>query len=89
MYYYYHYVDLMNNPDEYVRLYNEQDESEYIDAYFMDDEGNTLTVTDMNLATFQSGSTGTSQSFTTFVNDTSGKAAGQYTGVAMFYIHCD
>lgn len=83
------YVDLMNNPDEYVRLYNEADETQTIDAYFMDGEGNVLTITDMNLATFQYGSSGASQTFSTFVNDVTGKAAGQYTGIANFYIHCD
>lgn len=83
------YVDLMINPDEYVRLYNESDNSKYIDAYFKDGEGNVLSVTDMNLATFYSGSGGTSQSFTTFVQDTTGKAAGAYSGIAMFWIHCE
>ena len=82
------YVDL-GHPDGYVRLYNESNENEYIDAYFKDSNDNVLTVTNLNLATFASGSDGSSQSFTTYVDDTTGKTAGQYTGVAMFWIHCD
>ena len=82
------YVDLMNNPDEYVQLYNEYDNSEYIDAYFRNSEGNVLSVVDMNLATFQYGEN-TNKTFTTFVRDTSGKKAGAYSGTAVFYIHCD
>ena len=80
--------DLMNNPDEYVRLHNEYDNSEYIDAYFRNSEGNVLSVVDMNLATFQYGEN-TNKTFTTFVRDTSGKKAGAYSGTAVFYIHCD
>ncbi len=82
------YVDL-GHPEGYVRLYNEGNENEYIDTYFQDGSGNTLTVTNLNLAMFSSGSSGSSQSFTTYVEDTTGKTAGQYTGVAMFWIHCD
>lgn len=82
------YVDL-GHPDGYVRLYNEANENEYIDAYFKDGNGTTLTVTNLNLATFASGSGGSSQTFTTYIDDSTGKTAGKYSGVAMFVIHCD
>lgn len=84
------YVDLMINPNSYVTIYNEVDESQSLDVYFQREDGTTLSVTDLNLACFQYGSSGTSQSFTTYINsDMAGKMAGQYSGIAMFSIHCD
>lgn len=84
------YVDLMINPNSYVTIYNEADENQSLDVYFQREDGTTLSVTDLNLASFQSGSSGTSLSFTTYINDDmTGKMAGQYSGVAMFSIHCE
>lgn len=84
------YVDLMINPNSYVTIYNEADENQSLDVYFQREDGTTLSVTDLNLASFQSGSSGTSQSFTTYINDDmTGKMAGQYSGIAMFSIHCE
>lgn len=78
-------VDLMMNPNEYVTLTNG---SEEIDVYFRDSDGNDLTVSNMTIAEFPSGSQNSQKTFTTYVGDTTGKTAGEYTGTAMFYIYC-
>ena len=43
----------------------------------------------MNLVSFGYGDNGISKSFSTYVSDTTGKQAGQYTGTAMFSIRCE
>lgn len=79
-------VDLMMNPNEYVTVNNGSDS---INVYFTDSDGKDLTVSHMTLAEFPSGSQNTQKKFGTYVSDTTGKKAGEYTGTAMFYIYCD
>lgn len=83
------YVDLMPNPNDFVTIYNEVDPNETLDVYFMNSDGNNIAINDTNLVSFEYGSDGTSKTFSTYVNDTTGKPAGEYSGTAMFSIHCD
>lgn len=81
------YVDLMGNGDDHIQIHNEADESETIDVYFRDGNGNDLKTNNMTLASFTG--EGETSTFSTYVNDTEGKKAGAYIGTAMFSIHCE
>lgn len=82
------YVDLALSPDEYVTIHSENSD-DTLDVYFVNSDGEPLSVTNMTLARFDSGSENSSQTFSTYVSETTGKTAGVYTGTAMFNIYCD
>lgn len=83
------YVDLIGDPNTYITIYNENNLSESLDVYFLNNDGNNLEPTNMNLVSFGYGDNGISKSFSTYVSDTTGKQAGHYTGTAMFSIRCE
>lgn len=82
------YVDLVGEGEDHIQIHNDADSNETIDVYFQNSNGEDLRTNNMTLATFDGDSEGSTQSFSTYVQDTTGKKAGSYSGIAMFSIYC-
>jgi hypothetical protein len=81
-------VSLENN-ESFVTIYHTSDESQSVDVYFQNENGDTVGSGNPAIVSFGKDESGISKYFRTYVSGADTAAAGEYTGTVTFRVYCE